>query len=78
LKIDRSQGITSEKPRFPLADLILKVLVLLDDWGWLLDVLAEDVALDEVRKPHFQLIAEVAFRWDGENLCERRQYGGLD
>ena len=34
-----------------------------DRWG-LLDVLAEDVALDEVRKPHLELVADETLRRD--------------
>jgi len=43
----------------------------LDDWRRLRDLLAHDVALDEVREPRVQLVADVALRWDGEDLCER-------
>jgi len=46
-------------------------LGLLDDWRRLHDLLAHDVALDEVREPRVQLVADVALRWDGEDLCER-------
>ena len=58
------------------AILPLKIVVLLgplDDRWWLDDVLSEDVSLDEVRKPHVQLVGDETFRWDREDLCERRQ-----
>jgi hypothetical protein len=43
---------------------------LLDDWRGLFDLLAEDVSLEEVRKPHSQLIVEETLGWDREDLCE--------
>ena len=39
-------------------------LRLLDDGRRLLDVLAEDVALDEVRQPDLELVADVLARRD--------------
>ena len=42
---------------------------LLDDWRWLFNLLAEDVSLEEVRKPHRQLIVEETLGWDREDLC---------
>lgn len=39
-----------------------------DGWG-LGDVLAEDVALDKVRKPDGQLMADELAGRDGEDLC---------
>jgi hypothetical protein len=44
---------------------------LLDDWRWLFDPLAEDVSLEEVRKPHRQLIVEETLGGDREDLCEK-------
>jgi hypothetical protein len=41
-----------------------------DDWRWLGDILAEDVSLDEPRKPDGQFMVNEIFRWDGENLCD--------
>lgn len=34
------------------------------------DLLAHNVALDEVREPDFDLVADVLFSGDGEDLCE--------
>ena len=34
------------------------------------------MSLDEPGKPHFQLIADETFRWDGEDLCEDMLAGG--
>jgi hypothetical protein len=34
------------------------------------DWLAEDVALEEVREPHFGLVFEVDGCWDGKDLCD--------
>jgi len=45
---------------------------LLDDWRWLRGLLSEDVPLEEIRKPHGQLIVEETLRWDREDLCEKR------
>jgi hypothetical protein len=44
---------------------------LLDDWRRLFNPLAEDVSLEEVRKPHRQLIVEETLGWDREDLCEK-------
>ena len=44
------------------------------DWWWLDDVLAEDVSLDEVRKPHLGLIRDELLRWDREDLYGRLQH----
>jgi hypothetical protein len=49
---------------------ILNKVGLLDDWRWLRDLLSEDVPLEEIRKPHGQLIVEETLRWDREDLCE--------
>lgn len=40
-----------------------------DDGRWLGDVLAEDVALEEVGQPDFGFVAEELLCWDGEDLC---------
>ena len=45
----------------------------LDDWRRLGDPLPEDVSFDQVWKRHGQLIGDETFRWDREDLCERRQ-----
>lgn len=42
----------------------------LDNWRWLLDLLAEDVALDKVWKPHSEFVAEEVLCWDGEDLVD--------
>lgn len=47
------------------------MLVLLgcrDNGWWLGDVLAEDVALDEVGQPDACLVVEELLCWDGEDL----------
>ena len=38
------------------------------------DVLAKDVSLNEVRKPHRRLIRDELLRWDREDLYRRRQH----
>lgn len=48
---------------------VLSLVLLFDDWRRLLDLLAEDVALDKVRKPDFQFVADERLGWDGEDLC---------
>ena len=45
-------------------------LILLDEWRGLGDVLAEDVALDEVRQPHGGLVVDVRARGDREDLVD--------
>jgi hypothetical protein len=45
-------------------------LALLDDGRRLGDLLPEEVALDEVRKPDLQLIAEELFGGDREDLVD--------
>jgi hypothetical protein len=43
-------------------------LGLLDDWRWLLNLLAEDVTLNEVWKPDLGLVAKELARGDREDL----------
>lgn len=40
-----------------------------NDWWRLWNVLAEDVALEEVWEPYFGLVRKVFLCWNGENLC---------
>lgn len=51
-----------------LLNISYSLLLLLDDWGRLHDLLAEDVSLDEVGKPRFQFVRDEAFCRDGEDL----------
>ena len=37
-----------------------------------LAIFCRNVSLEEVRKPHSQLIVEETLRWDREDLCEKR------
>lgn len=54
-----------------LALLALRLVGSRDDRRWLWDVLAEDVALDEVWEPDSQLVADEFAGGDGEDLCGR-------
>lgn len=49
---------TFQEEKFPLAAVIRSSvpILLLDDWWWLWNVSSEDVSLEEVRQPHFDLI----------------------
>lgn len=47
----------------------LILVFLLNDWRWLRDVLAEDVTLDDVWKPHGQLVADELPGRNREDLC---------
>lgn len=49
---------------------IVDIVRLLDDWRRLNDLLAEDVALDEVRQPDLHLIAKELLRRDREDLVD--------
>ena len=49
---------------------IVDIVRLLDDWRRLNDLLAEDVALDEVRQPDFHLVAKELLRWNREDLVD--------
>lgn len=46
----------------------VSALALLNDGGRLFDLLAEEVALDEVREPNFHLVAEELLGRDREDL----------
>lgn len=64
----------SHPPPLRVQDLILRQALLDDRWR-LDNVLAEDVSLDEVRKPHLQLVPDKVLGRDGENLCGTGQRG---
>lgn len=49
---------------------IVDIVRLFDDWRWLNNLLAEDVALDEIRQPDLHLIAEELLRRDREDLVD--------
>ena len=49
---------------------VVDIVLLLDNWRWLDDLLAEDVALDEIRQPDLHLITEELLRRDREDLVE--------
>lgn len=52
-----------------VAILTLRLIRSRDNRWWLRDIPAEDVALDEVGKPHGELVADELARRNGEDLC---------